>query len=180
MYSCRLPAGGCDLRSGGSAFDAESVGDSEDADLVLLQSGEDWVAQLDDDLSRPASQSGEICHITALQLEDSTCVTLFKWIRSENVPSWTEVKALCPELRFLWHHRNNLSADVNGVVWRKRSSDDSQLQLLVPKPAQEQLFLAYHASLCGGHLDRNRTIAHLSHRFYWSGMADYVGDWLRQ
>ena len=37
-----------------------SVGDSEDADLVPLQSGEDWVAQLDDDLSRPASQSGEI------------------------------------------------------------------------------------------------------------------------
>ena len=32
-------------------FDAESVGDSEDADLVPLQSGEDWVAQLDDDLS---------------------------------------------------------------------------------------------------------------------------------
>ena len=35
-----------------------TVGDSEDADLVPLQSGEDWVAQLDDDLSRPASQSG--------------------------------------------------------------------------------------------------------------------------
>ena len=28
-------------------FDAESVGDSEDADLVPIQSGEDWVAQLD-------------------------------------------------------------------------------------------------------------------------------------
>ena len=32
-------------------FDVESVGDSEDADLVPLQSGEDWVAQLDDYLS---------------------------------------------------------------------------------------------------------------------------------
>ena len=31
-------------------FDAESVGDSEDADLIPLQSGEDWVAQLDDDI----------------------------------------------------------------------------------------------------------------------------------
>ena len=28
-------------------FDAESVGDSEDADLVPIQSGEDWVSQLD-------------------------------------------------------------------------------------------------------------------------------------
>ena len=38
-------------------FDAESVGDSEDADLVPIQSGEDWVAQLDDDLSGLAKRS---------------------------------------------------------------------------------------------------------------------------
>ena len=40
-------------------FDAVSVGDSEDGDLMPLQSGEDWIAQMDDDFSRPASQSGE-------------------------------------------------------------------------------------------------------------------------
>ena len=87
---------------------------------------------------------------------------------------------LCPEVRFLWHHRNNLSADTNGVIWRKRSSQGSQLQLLVPRPARESLFLAYHASLFGGHLGRNRTLAQLSHRFYWSGMADDAKDWLKQ
>ena len=155
-------------------FDAESVGDSEDADLDPLQSGEDWVAQLDDDLSRPASQTGEIFRITALQLEDTTCITLLEWIWSGVFSPWAEVKSLCPELRFLWHHRNNLSADVNGVIWRKRSSQGSQL------PAREQLFLVYHASLFGGHLCRNRTLARLSHRFYWSGMAGDVKDWLRQ
>ena len=90
-------------------FDAESLGDSEDADLVPLQSGEDWVAQLDDDLSRPASQAGELFRIPAVQLEDTTCVTLLEWIRSDTFPPWAEVKSLCPELRFLWHHRNNLS-----------------------------------------------------------------------
>ena len=81
-------------------FDAESVGDSEDADLVPLQSG-DWVAQLDDDLSRPASQSGENFRITALQLQDSTCITLLTWIRWDVFPPWAEVKSLCPELRLL-------------------------------------------------------------------------------
>ena len=89
-------------------FDAESVGDSEDADLVPLQSGEDWVAQLDDDLSRPASQTGEVFRITAFQLEDTTCITLLEWILSDVFPPWVEVKSLCPEIRFLWHHRNNL------------------------------------------------------------------------
>ena len=89
------------------------------------------------------------------------------------------MKLLCPELRFLWHHRNNLSADTNGVLWRKRSSAVSQLQLIVPKPGRERLFLNYHATLIGGHLGRNRTLARLSQQFYWSGMADDVGDWLR-
>ena len=64
-------------------FHAESVGDSEDADLVPIQSGEYWVAQLDDDLSRPATQTGEVFRITALQLEDATCITLLEWIRSD-------------------------------------------------------------------------------------------------
>ena len=118
-------------------FDDVSVGDSEDDDLIPLQSGEDWIAQLDDDLSRPASQSGEVFSITALQMEDPTCVTLLEWIRSDTFPPWTEVKSLCPELRFLGHHRNNLSADTNGVLWRKRSSAVSQLQLIVPKPGRE-------------------------------------------
>ena len=140
--------------------------------------GEDWVAQLDDDLSRPASQSGEVFNITTLQKEDPTCITLLEWIRSDNFPPWAEVKSMCPELRFLWHHRNNLSVDTNGVLWRKRSSQTSQLQLLVPKPGRKNLFLNYHATLIGGHLGRNRTLARLNHRFYWSGMADDVGDWL--
>ena len=157
-------------------FDAES----EDTDLVPVQFGEEWVAQLDDDLSRPASRAGELFRITALQLEDSTCVTALEWIRSDTFPPWTEVKSLCPELRFLWHHRNNLSADTNGVIWRKRSSNSHQLQLLIPKAGRQELFLAYHASLFGGHLGRTRTLARLSHRFYWSGMSDDVGDWLRQ
>ena len=68
-------------------FDAESVGDSEDADLVLeIQSGEDWVAQLDDDLSGPATKSGEAFRISALQLEDITCITLLEWIRADVFP----------------------------------------------------------------------------------------------
>ena len=38
----------------------------------------------------------------------------------------------------------------------------------------------YHASLFGGHLGRNRTLARLSHCFYWSGMFDDVKEWLGQ
>ena len=40
--------------------------------------------------------------------------------------------------------------------------------------------MSYHASLFGGHLGRNRTLARLAHHFYWSGMSDDVKEWLGQ
>ena len=117
------------------------------------------MSQLDDDLSQPTAITGDSFRILALQREDPTCITLHAWISLGEFPSWTEVKGLHPELRSLWHHRSNLSLEDNGIIWRKRSSQSSLLQLLVPKPGREQLFLAYHASLFGGHLGRNRTLA---------------------
>ena len=82
--------------------------------------------------------------------------------------------------RSLWHHRNNLSVDTNGTIWRKRSSQSALLQMLVPKAGRELDYLSYHVSLYGGHLGRTRTIARLADRFYWSGMSDDVKDWLGQ
>ena len=161
-------------------FDSVSTGSSEDADLVPVQSGEDWIARLDDDLSRPVETSGDSFRISALQREDPVCVTLHAWVVAKEFPAWAEVKSMLPELRSLWHHRNNLSVDDNGTLWRKRSSQSAQLQLLVPKAGRERLFLSYHASLYGGHLGRTRTLARLADRFYWSGMADDVRDWLSQ
>ena len=161
-------------------FDSELTGSSEDSDLIPIHSREDWVALLDDDLSQLATVSGDTFHITTLQKQDPVCITLLSWITSGDFPPWIKIKGLSPELRLLWHHRNNLSVDDNGVIWRKRISQSHMLQLLVFKSACEQLFLSYHASLFGGHLGRNRTLARLAHRFYWFGMSDDVKEWLGQ
>ena len=40
-------------------FDSESTGSSEDADLVPMHSGEDWIALLDDDLSQPSAVASD-------------------------------------------------------------------------------------------------------------------------
>ena len=144
------------------------------------QSWEDWIAKLNDDLSQPAAISGDSFRISTLQWEDPVCITLHSWIVADEFPPWAEVKSMLPELRSLWHHRNNLSVDDNGTLWGKRSSQSPLLQLLVPKAGREQLFLSYHASLFGGHLGRTQTLARLSHRFYWSGMSDDVKELLGQ
>ena len=80
------------------------------------------MAQLDDDLSQPTAITGDSFRISALHREDPTYIALHTWISSGEFPCWTEVKGLHPELRSPWHHRNNLSLDDNGIVWRKRSS----------------------------------------------------------
>ena len=79
-----------------------------------------------------------------------------------------------------WHHRNNLTVDDSGIIWWKRSTQSPLLQLLVPKPGRKELFLSCHASLFGGHLGRNRTLARLAHHLYWSRMSDDVKEWLGQ
>ena len=134
------------LHDSDQPFDSVSTCSSEDADLVPVQSGEDWIARLDDDLSRPVGTSGDSFRISALQKEDPVCVTLHDWVLAEEFPAWAEVKSMLPELRSLWHHRNNLSVDDNGTLWRKRSSQSAQLQLLVPKDGREQLFLYYQVT----------------------------------
>ena len=77
--------------------------------------GEDWIALLDDDLSQPSAVMGDSFRISALQKEDPVCITLSSWISSGTFPTWTEVKGLRPELRLLWHHRNNLTVDDSGI-----------------------------------------------------------------
>ena len=57
-------------------FDSESTGSSEDADLIPIHSGEDCVAQLDDDLSQPTAIAGDSFRISTLQREDPICITL--------------------------------------------------------------------------------------------------------
>ena len=63
-------------------FDSVSTGSSEDADLVPVQSGEDWIARLDDDLSRPVGTSGDSFRISALQREDPVCVKALRGPKS--------------------------------------------------------------------------------------------------
>ena len=63
-------------------FDSESTGSSEDADLVPMHSGEDWIALLDDDLSQPSTVVSDSFRISAPQKEDPVCNTLSSWISS--------------------------------------------------------------------------------------------------
>ena len=145
LHLSRVPASPCRhctrpdcppvVESVDQPFDSESTGSSENTDLIPIHSGEDWVVQLDDDLSQPTAISSDSFRISALQKEDPVCITLHSWISSGELPSWIEVKGLIPQLRSLWHHRNNLSVDDNGIIWRKRSTQSPLLSCWYLNPA---------------------------------------------
>ena len=80
-------------------FDTESTGSLEDADLVPIHSGEDWIALFDGDFSQPSAVASDSFRISALQKEDPVCITLSSWISLVTFPAWSGVKGLCPELR---------------------------------------------------------------------------------
>ena len=48
-------------------FDYESTSSSEDADLVPIHSGENWIALLDDDLSQPLAVASDSFRISTIQ-----------------------------------------------------------------------------------------------------------------
>ena len=150
-------------------FDSVSTGSSEDADLVPVQSGEDWIARLDDDLSRPVETSGDSFRISALQKEDPVCVALHDWVVADDFPTWAEVKSMLPELRSLWHHRNNLSVDKKARCGGREVPRAPSCSCWSRRLAEKRLFLSYHASLFGGHLGRTRTLARLADRFLLDG-----------
>ena len=110
-----------------------------------MQSGEDWIARLDDDLSRPVETSGDSFRISALQKEDPVCMTLHAWVVANEFPAWAEVKRMLPELRSLWHHHNNFQELRNSYVITK-STEHAPLRRFF-KAAVDGLQMVFGRSL---------------------------------
>ena len=75
-------------------FDSVSTGSLEDADLVPVQSGEDWIARLDDDLSRPVETSGDSFRISTRTL--ARLADRFYWTgMADDVKDWLSQCVAC-------------------------------------------------------------------------------------
>ena len=96
-------------------FDSESTGSSEDADLIPIHSGEDWVAQFDDDLSQQTAIAGDSFRISTSNGRILTALHYTHGFRRvSSPPPCTEVKGLHPELRSLWHHPHWMTTELFG------------------------------------------------------------------
>ena len=71
------------------------------------------------------------------------------------------IRIICQRMQMVFCGGNGVPKYLNYNYWYPNQDENS------------------YSWLIGGHLGRNHTLARLSHRFYWSGMAHDVGDWLR-
>jgi len=68
---------------------------------------------------------------------------------------------------------------LDGVLVRK-FSDDSNIQLVIPRALRKRLFDMTHAGPLAAHLGPELTLLQLKQLYYWPGMTTYVPLWYHQ
>ena len=95
------------------------------------------------------------------------------WITSNAVkPCWSEVSPEGLELKTLWNQWSRL--EVHGGVsyrrWVKEETNNTTLQLVLPKSMKKEVLTALHDASTSGHLGMNRTLQMIKQRFVWYRM----------
>ena len=176
-----LPAIDADTRSVliDQPFASSEMGDSMDSDLLPELSGETWVASaLPEELTVDLPTSESDIDLAAASRKDKILQTVRSWVQSGNAPPWPACAGLSPELRCWRLQVGNLTIDLVGRLWRRRSPPGEGLQLLVPVKERHGLIRRFHDSLFAGHLGVTRTVFWLLDRVYWPGLRRDVQTYI--
>ena len=155
------------------------MGDSMDLDLLPELSGETWVASaLLEKLTVDLPTSESDIDLVAASRKDKILQTVRSWVQSGNAPPWPACAGLSPELRCWRLQVGNLTIDLVGRLWRRRSTQSEGLQLLVTVKERHELIRRFHDSLFAGHLGVTCTVFRLLDRVYWPGLRRDVRTYI--
>ena len=114
-------------------FDASTMGDSMDSDLLPELLGETWVAATHlDEVTGDLPPSGSEPDLITSSLLNKTLIIVWEWVRAGSPPPWSDCGGLSPQLG-LWHLQfGNLSVDLDGCLWRRHAPPAMAKQLVVP------------------------------------------------
>ena len=159
-------------------FAASEIGDSMDADLLPVLSGETWVASAVTEEFKADLPAGSNIDLIAESRSDDTLAVVRGWIQSNSTPTWTDCAGLSPELRCWRLQIGNLSIDTDGRLWRRRAPLAEGSQLVVPRKERRAMICRFHDSLFAGHLGISRTVFRLQTRVYWPGLRNDVRTYI--
>ncbi|CAC5421618.1 Retrovirus-related Pol polyprotein from transposon 17.6 [Mytilus coruscus] len=104
------------------------------------------------------------------------------WKKSSDKPKWPEISHLSQHHKTYWSQWDRLTV-VDGILYRKwenTTTNDINLQYVLPSADRNRVLLLLHNDQLGGHLGFKRTIARIRHRFYWAGYASFVERWCKR
>lgn len=84
-----------------------------------------------------------------------------------------------PQPRLLKESRRYVLTD--GKLYRRHYARGTNVFLLViPKTMQQQIMYQFHdTTFGGGHLGQTKTLARITERYYWEGMAEIIREYVR-
>ncbi|MES9883150.1 MAG: reverse transcriptase domain-containing protein, partial [Sedimenticola sp.] len=153
----------CEIRKIQSSQDTDMEDDSIEDTLVSSQ----WIS------------SKSFPEIRACQETDKVLEAIIDWKgEKKRKPEWAEISHLGAECKHYLLQWDRLTI-VNEVLYRKwydSKSDDTRMQLVVPKVWRDEIIRMLHNNVCAGHLGMTKTVARVRSRFYWVG---YKADVLK-
>ncbi|CAC5425553.1 unnamed protein product [Mytilus coruscus] len=116
------------------------------------------------------------------QLDDPVISKILTWKKSSEKPKWPEISHFSQHHKTYWSQWDRLIV-VDGILYRKwenTTTNDENLQYVLPSADRNRVLLLLHNDQLGGHLGFKRTIARIRHRFYWAGYTNFVERWCKR
>jgi len=113
-----------------------------------------------------------------LQAEDPDLGPIVEWMSEGRCPTNEYLKSKSQDTRKLWAQVPVIHL-LDSVLVRQ-FSDDSNVQLVVPRTLRKHLFDKTHAGPLAAHLGPERTLLQLKQLYYWPGMTTDVPLWYHQ
>ena len=116
------------------------------------------------------------------QMQDKDLKLLFNLKKQQQAkPQWDSISPCSLVVKALWSKWDQIEI-LNEILYRKHISaprDMVNMQILVPKHMESQIFTTLHDDPAAGHLVIKRTISRVQQRFYWVNYRASIELWLQ-
>ena len=124
--------------------------------------------QANEMIIQPWLQGYTANELRTFQQNDSAVGLIRSWKQQGTRPTGSVVCSASPEVRHDWNLWHALEIH-DGILFKqfvRHETDESYLQLIVPKEMRTDIMTQMHASPLSGHLGRKRTIQKIRQQFY--------------
>ncbi|CAC5417413.1 unnamed protein product [Mytilus coruscus] len=116
------------------------------------------------------------------QKSDNVLFNLYR-LKSDNNnrPDWADVALQDVKLKKYWSQWDRIVL-INNVLYRKwinATTEESDLQFIVPEIWKENIMKMLHDDIQVGHFGIHKTVARAQNRFYWVGQEDAITKWVQ-